>query len=116
MFIEDAECLGRVNRPDRCRIRNLQGLACADQVHIVLNERFGIGAPQRHQHLINRGVRHLVALCDGEQVITTLHIHAGSRAPRAAHRSRRHISARAAQRHQNADLYLALPRTGTDVQ
>ncbi len=112
MLIEDATRLGRVDRPDRCRIGDLQGLASAHQVHVVLNERFRIGAPQGHQHLINRGVRHCVALRDREQMIATPHIDScRRRARRAAHRCWRYVGAGAAQGHQDADLHLTLPRT-----
>ncbi|CAB3627116.1 hypothetical protein LMG26845_00363 [Achromobacter insuavis] len=119
MFVEDAARLGRIHRADRGRIRNHQLLPRAHQIHVVLDEGLGVGAPQRHQHLVDRGVRHGIALGDGEQRVARLDVDRPGDAPRAAgrtHRGRRDVGARAAQRHQDADLHLALARTGTDVE
>jgi hypothetical protein len=118
VFIENAARFGRVNRAHRCRIRNFQLLSRAHQIHIALDERLGIGAPQRHQHLVDRGVGHRVALCDGEQVVARFDVDRARRAPctRGADGGGRHVSAGSAQWHQNADLHLALPRTRADIQ
>ncbi|MNX92872.1 hypothetical protein D3C86_1250290 [compost metagenome] len=119
VFVKDAARFRGIHGAHGGGIRYLELLPGAHQIHVVLDEGFGIGPPQSHQHLIDRCIGHRVALGNGEKVVAGLHgdrPRGATRTRRRAYRGRRHIGARAAQRHQNADLHLPLPRTGADIQ
>ncbi|AHC46502.1 serine/arginine repetitive matrix 2 [Achromobacter xylosoxidans NBRC 15126 = ATCC 27061] len=119
VLVENTARLRRIDGAHGRRVGNRQFLPGPHQIHVALDERIGIGAPQRHQHLVDRGVRHRIALGNRKQRVARLHVDRPRRAAGAARRANgrgRNLGARAPQRHQDADLHLPLARAGADVQ
>ncbi|KDS79107.1 hypothetical protein KM22_02235 [Bordetella bronchiseptica KM22] len=120
MLGKDAPRFGRIDGAYRGRVGDVERFAGPHQVHVVLDEGLGIGAPQRHQHLVDAGAGHGIALGDAEQRIAASHVD-GAGAGLAgrcgrAHAGRRHARSAAARRHQDGDLDLPLAGARAQVQ